>query len=160
MLPAMKAMADHGHSVIAFESAGSVERSREILADWGGVGETAMWRQLAIDMPFLVVYGLLLAGCCAAVARRAQAAGRARLARAAVVLAWLGPLAAAADFAQNVSLALVLSGHVAEPWPMISAVAARVTTSLAAIALLFSAAGLLATRGEAAGEAAWSGEAD
>jgi hypothetical protein len=160
MLPAMQTMADHGHTVLAFESAATVEKSQEILADWGGAGETAMWWQLAIDVPFLVVYALLLAGLCTAVARRALAVGRLRLARAAVLFAWLGPLAAASDLAQNVSLALVLSGQQTQPWPMISAVAARVTTSLAVISVLFAAIGFLLTRGAPAGEPALSGEAD
>ena len=47
-----------------------------------------------------------------------------QLERAAIVFAWFGPLAAAADLSQNVSLALVLSGHVVQPWPRISAIAA------------------------------------
>lgn len=146
MLPAMRAMADHGASLIAFESAGSVSRSQEIVAEWGSSGKAAMWWQLALDMPFLIGYGLFLAGACAAVARRARAAGRPRLERAAVVVAWLGPIAAAADFLQNVALALVLSGHVAQPWPRISAVAGPITTTLTAATALFALAGAFVTR--------------
>jgi hypothetical protein len=146
MLPAMATMGDHGHSVIAFESAGSVGRSREIVEDWGDAGKSAMWWQLAIDTPFLLAYGLLLAGCCAAVLRRARGQGRQRLAAAAAAFAWFGPLAAAADLAQNISLALVLGGHVAQPWPAISAVAAPTTSALAQAAALFALGGYQATR--------------
>jgi hypothetical protein len=146
MLPAMRTMADHGASLIGFESAGGVARSQEILAEWGSAGKTAMWWQLALDTPFLVGYGLFLAGACAAVARRAHEDGRPRLERAAAILAWLGPLAAAADFLQNVSLALVLAGHVAQPWPRISAVAATTTTSLGGVAAVFALVGAFATR--------------
>jgi len=146
MLPAIWTMADHGASVIAFESAGGASRSQEIITEWGSAGKSAMWWQLALDTPFLVAYGLFLAGACAAVARRARDAGRARLERAAMVVAWFGPLAAAADFSQNVSLALVLSGHVEQPWPRISAVAAPATTTLAILAALFALFGALATR--------------
>ena len=149
MLPAMRTMGDHGASVIAFESAGSVSRSQEIVTEWGSAGKSAMWWQLALDTPFLIGYGLFLAGACAAVARRARGAGRARLERAAALVAWLGPIAAAADFLQNVSLALVLTGHVAQPWPRISAVAGSTTTALALIAALFAAGGALATRRQA-----------
>jgi hypothetical protein len=146
MLPAMRTMGDHGASLIAFESAGSVSRSQEIVTEWGSAGKSAMWWQLALDTPFLIGYGLFLAGACAAVARRARATGRPRLERAAVVVVWLGPIAAAADLAQNVSLALVLSGHVAQPWPRISATGGPMTTTLAIVAALFALGGALATR--------------
>jgi hypothetical protein len=146
MLPALGTMADHGASVIAFESAGSVARSREIVTEWGSAGKTAMWWQLALDTPFLIAYGLFLAGACAAVARRAHACGRPCLERAAAVIAWFGPIAALADFSQNVSLALVLAGHLAQPWPRISAVAGLITTTLAAAAGLFALGGAFATR--------------
>lgn len=150
MLPAMRTMADHGASLIAFESAGSVPRSQEIVTEWGSAGKAAMWWQLALDTPFLIGYGLFLAGACAAVARRARGVGRLRLERAAAIAAWLGPIAAIADFSQNVSLALVLGGHMAQPWPRISAVAAPITTTLALAAALFALGGAFATRGQAA----------
>ncbi len=146
MLPAMRAMAGHGASLLAFESAGSVARSQKILAEWGSAGKTAMWWQLALDMPFLIGYGLFLAGACAAVARRAHEGGRPRLERAAAVVAWLGPIAATADLLQNISLALVLRGHANQPWPRISALAGSTTTSLALIAAVFAVGGVIATR--------------
>lgn len=146
MLPALATMADHGASVLAFESAAGVDRSREILDEWGSAGKTAMWWQLALDMPFLVGYGLFLAGACAAVAHRARETGQPRLERAAAVFVWLGPIAAASDFTQNVSLALLLSGHVEQPWPRISALAAPTTTWLGAAAAVFALAGAVATR--------------
>ena len=149
MLPAMRTMGDHGASLIAFESAGSVSRSQEIVTEWGSAGKSAMWWQLALDTPFLIGYGLFLAGACAAVARRARATERLRLERAAVVVAWLGPIAAAADLAQNVSLTLVLAGHVAQLWPRISAIAGRTTTTLAVIAALFALVGAFVTRKQA-----------
>jgi hypothetical protein len=144
MLPAIATMADHGATLFAFESAGSVARSREILAEWGSAGKAAMWWQLALDTPFLIGYGLFLAGACAAVARRASEVGRPRLARAGAAFAWLGPIAAAADLLQNLSLALVLSGQVNQPWPRISATAGPTTTSLCAAAALFALAGFAA----------------
>jgi hypothetical protein len=146
MLPAMGTMADHGASLIAFESAGSVARSQEIVAEWGSAGKSAMWWQLALDLPFLIGYGLFLAGACAAVARRARSRGMSRLERTSGVVVWFGPLAACADFLQNVSLALVLGGHVAQPWPRISALAGPTTTTLAFLAALFALGGAFATR--------------
>ena len=78
MFPAMATMADRGASVIEFEVAGGVARSQQILVEWGEAGKRAMWWQLALDTPFAVSYGLLLAGCCAAVARRARSRMRAK----------------------------------------------------------------------------------
>lgn len=146
MLPAMRTMGDHGASLIAFETAGTVARSREIVTEWGDAGKTAMWWQLALDLPFLIGYGLFFAGACAAVARRAHEAGKPRLEQAAAVLVWFGPLAAAGDFLQNVSLALVLEGHLNQPWPRISALANPIGTSLTTGAGLFAICGVLATR--------------
>ena len=152
MLPAIVTMSDHGASVIAFESAGGVARSREILAEWGSAGKTAMWWQLLLDVPFLIGYGLFLAGACAAVARRAREAERPNLERAASLAAWLGPIAATADLLQNISLALVLTGHVTQPWPRISAVAMPVITWLAVVAALVALVGAFATRTRATDE--------
>lgn len=146
MLPTIAPMVDHGASLTAFEFAGSAARSREILTEWGEAGKTAAWWQLALDLPFLIGYGLFLAGACIAVARRARRARRARLERAAIAVAWFGPLAAGADLLQNVSLSLILSGHAVQPWPRISAVGGHITQALAAVALAFAAVGALATR--------------
>jgi hypothetical protein len=160
MLPAIRTMADHGASLIAFESAGSVSRSQEIADAWGSAGKAAMWWQLALDTPFLIGYGLFLAGACAAVARRARGLRMSRLERAASVLAWFGPIAAAFDFSQNVSLGLVLTGHVTQPWPRISAGAGSLTTTLALVSALFALAGTFATHQRAAGTPARSGESE
>lgn len=160
MLPAMRTMADHGGSLIAFESAGTVSRSQEIVSEWGDVGKTAMWWQLGLDLPFLIGYGLFLAGACAAVARRAREAGKPRLEQAAAVIVWFGPLAAAGDFLQNISLALVLEGHVTQPWPRIAALAGPTTTSLTVSAGLFALCGMLATRRRRSAEPAPQGEGE
>jgi hypothetical protein len=146
MAPAIDTMATHGASLIAFESAGSVSRSSEIVSGWGEGGKSAAWWQLAFDTPLLVGYGLFLAGACAAVARRAQQAGRLQLQRAAAAIAWFGPLAAGADLLQNVSLALILSGHEVQPWPRISALGGALTTILMSLGLAFALGGTIATR--------------
>jgi hypothetical protein len=157
MLPAMVTMADHGASLIAFENAGTVARSEEILAGWGDVGKTAAWWQLAIDLPFLVGYGLFAAGACAAVARRAVRVGKPRLRRAATALAWCGPVAAAADLMQNISLALILAGDVAQPWSRIAATSGPTVNGLMAIALIFALVGTAATRERPAAEVTRAG---
>jgi hypothetical protein len=42
MLPAIATMADHGATVIDFESARTVAQSQAILSEWGAAGERAM----------------------------------------------------------------------------------------------------------------------
>lgn len=153
MLPAIRTMADHGATVLAFESAGGVAGINEILAEWGSAGKSAMRWQIVLDTPFLISYGLFLAGACAAVARRARAAGMRRLEGIAALAVWLGPVAAGVDFLQNVSLGIVLAGHVAQPWPRISAVAGVSTMALGLGAALFAAAGGIATRRNATARA-------
>ncbi|HET8956357.1 MAG TPA: hypothetical protein VFN18_11935 [Solirubrobacterales bacterium] len=146
MLPAIATMAKHGASVTDFESASTVAESQAILSEWGGAGERAMWWQLALDTPFVVCYGLLLAGGCAAVARRAHQVGKPRAERAAVIFAWLGALAALADLAQNISLAIVLAGSVSQPWPTISSLAVPITLLFGAAAAAFALGGAVVTR--------------
>jgi hypothetical protein len=154
MLPAMGTMESHGASLLSFENAGSLGRSAQILARWGDAGKAASWWQLGIDTLFLLGYGALLAGGCAAVARRARAASKPRLQRLAAVACWFGPIAAASDLAQNISLALLLGGHVEQPWPRISALANVVTLSFAAAALALIGFGLLATSARPVAEGA------
>jgi hypothetical protein len=119
-----------------------------------------MWWQLGLDLPFLVGYGLFFAGACAAVARRAREAGGPRLEQAAAVLVWFGPLAAAGDFLQNVSLALVLEGHVTQPWPRIAALANPIGNSLTVSAGLFAICGALATQRRKSAAPARGGEVE
>jgi hypothetical protein len=147
MLPAIWTMADHGASLTAFESCGTVARADEILDGWGDPGKAAMWWQLGLDIPFVIGFGLFFAGACAAVARRAAEASMPRLERAATVAAWLGPIAALADIVQDISSAMILAGQVVQPWPRLSALAIGLVGPLMAAAALFSAVGYVATRG-------------
>lgn len=146
MLPAMSTMADHGASLVAFENAGSVERSVEIVSEWGTSGKTAMWWQLALDVPFVVGFGLFIAGACANVCRRAAAQGRHRLAQAAAAIAWCGPLAAGIDLLQDIALAIVLAGHADQPWPRLAALTGRPISVLVAGGLIFALLGTVLTR--------------
>jgi hypothetical protein len=147
MLPAMATMADHGATLFEFEMAGDLSRSQQIVGEWGSPGKTAMWWQLALDIPFMAGYGLFLAGACTAVARRAADAGKPRLRSIALAAAWLGPLAAILDLVQDVGLAFVLAGSVEQPWPRIAQVCGEPVTYLAGVALLVAVAGAVATRG-------------
>lgn len=146
MTPAMATMGEHGASVSEWETAGSVERMHEVLDEWGDAGKRAAWWQLALDVPFVLGFGLFFAGACTAVAARAAAAGRPIARRAALAAAWLGPVAACADLLQDASLALVLAGHVAQPWVRIAALTAPFIVVCVAFAALVAALGVLLTR--------------
>lgn len=146
MLPAMATMGAHGHTLTSFENAGSVGRSAEILADWGDAGKAAMWWQLALDIPFIAGFALLLAGACTAVGVRAERSGRQRLAHVAAAAAWLGVLAGALDYLQDIGLALVLTGRVEQPWPRVSQVAGTAIGWLIAVTALFALCAYVALR--------------
>jgi hypothetical protein len=159
MVPAIVTMVDHGASVTAWETAGDVERTREILAEWGPAGERAAWSQLALDVPFVLGFGLFFAGACTAVARRAAERGRQGLRQIAAVGAWLGPVAAAADLLQDLSLALILAGHVTQPWPRISALTAPFIVACIGLAATIAIVGALLTCRPSAVEATDRGAA-
>jgi hypothetical protein len=146
MLPAMGTMSDHGASIVDFEFAGSVEGSKEIVAEWGDAGKAAAWWQLALDVPFLIGYGLLLFGACTALASRAAQTGQDRLRTATATVAWFGPAAACADMVQNVSLALILAGHESQPWPALSFLGGAIAFGLMASGVAFVAIGWVRTR--------------
>jgi hypothetical protein len=148
MLPAMSTMSDHGASIIDFEFAGSVGRSNEIVAGWGDAGKAAWW-QLALDVPFLISYGLLLFGACTAIGRRAEATGDKRLRTTARTVAWFGPVAACADMVQNVALALILAGHETQPWPALSFLGGAIAFGLMASGIVFLGIAWLRTRAAA-----------
>jgi hypothetical protein len=145
MIPTFHAMSSHGASLGSFEDATSAMRSGEIVDEWGRAGRLAAWVQLAIDLPFMISYALLLAGACMFLARRAAQVGWDRLSTFAEIAAWSGPVAAGCDLAQNLSLALILSGHHSQPWPRISANTAIVTRSLFYGVLIFAICGSAAT---------------
>jgi hypothetical protein len=113
-----------------------------------------MWWQLALDVPFVIGFGLFIAGACASVCRRAEVRGKQRLMRAAGVIAWCGPLAASVDLLQDVALAMILAGHVAQPWPRVSALTGAPISVLAALGLSFALVGAIVTRPRPAPELA------
>lgn len=56
-----------GPGIIAFELAGTPERSRKIMDTWGPEGQSAARLSLLLDYPLLITYcGIQVAGCAAA----------------------------------------------------------------------------------------------
>ena len=69
-------MEDNGVGIIEFEFTGTADKAAEHYEDLGSDGRSAARTSLLIDYPYLVAYGLFLAGACVAVADRARRAGR------------------------------------------------------------------------------------
>jgi hypothetical protein len=119
---AATSMTEHGVSVDDFQFAGTSAKAELAYDDLGHDGRRAAWWFLALELPFLVSYGLLLCAGCAFAAQRLAAAGVERLARIARFASVFGLLAAGSDLIQNSALAVVLMGHFAQPAPRIAAV--------------------------------------
>jgi hypothetical protein len=113
-------MTEHGVSVDDFQSAGISANAEQAYDDLGQDGRGAAWRFLGFELPFLVSFGLLLSAGCAFAAGQLAAAGAERLARIARVAVVFGLLAAGSDLIQNSALAVVLTGHFAQPAPRIA----------------------------------------
>lgn len=150
-LPELGTLSDRGEGIIAFELARTPERANEIVTEWGEEGRSAARTSLYLDYPYLVFYGLFLAGACAAVARRAEALGWRRVAVVGIVLAWGSLVAAWSDAAENLALLLVVAEHTNQPWPGTAFTFATIKFALAAPALLFAAVGWAATARSARG---------
>ena len=120
-------MVEHGVAVNEFQLAGTSAKAKRAYDELGHDGRRAAWWFLALELPFLIGYGLLLCAGCAFAARRLAAAGAERLARIAGFAAVFGLIAAGCDLTQNSALAFVLSGDFGQPAPRIAQVFGYVT---------------------------------
>jgi hypothetical protein len=144
-LPSLDTMEDHGVGIIELEFTGTSERAAKHHEQLGSEGRSAARTSLFLDYPYLIAYGLFLAGACVAVADRAGRAGRERLAALGAPLAWAALGAAACDAVENAMLLVVLDGHTGQPWPALAFGFAAVKFALAVSASVFALGGWLAT---------------
>jgi hypothetical protein len=119
---AATSMTEHGVSVDDFQFAGTSSKAELAYNELGHDGRRAAWWFLALELPFLVSYGLLLSAGCAFAALRLAAAGAERLARIARFALPFGLLAAGSDLIQNSALAVVLTGNFGQPAPRLAEV--------------------------------------
>ena len=86
-LPFVSTMEDHGVGIIELEFTGTSAQAEQHYEELGPDGRSAARTSLLLDYPYLVAYGLFLAGACVAVAdrgrRRSSASSRPGLAPAA-----------------------------------------------------------------------------
>jgi len=124
---AATSMTEHGVSVDNFQFAGTSAKAELAYNELGHDGRRAAWWFLALELPFLISYGLLLSAGCAFAALRLAAVGAARLSRIARFAAAFGLLAAGSDLIQNSALAVVLTGSFAQPASRIAEVCGDLT---------------------------------
>jgi len=134
-----------GPGIISFEVAGSTDRAREILAEWGSDGRNWARLSLWLDFSYLVAYGAFFALALAALRDAARNRGWTRYAAVASVAVFAPIAAAAFDAVEDVSLLLVAGGHADSAAPAIAlafAVAKFASLAVAELCLLGGLAAL------------------
>jgi hypothetical protein len=131
-----------GPGIVGFELAGTLERSRDMVATWGLEGQRAARLSLLLDYPYLVAYATFLALAAAAIRDRARRRGWQRLASAGRVIVFFPVAAAACDAIENVGLLLALAERGGAAAPGIATAFASVKFLLTTIAILYILIGL------------------
>lgn len=141
MKPAEDRMTDNGPGIVAFELAGSADRSQEIQDEWGEDGRDAARQQLWIDYGFMLAYGAFLVLAAAATRDLARSRGWRRLVAIGAVAVPAGGIAAGCDAIENACLLLTLGG--AGSWaPVTATVFAVAKFALLLVSLAYIATGL------------------
>jgi len=145
-IPELVTTQNRGTGIIGFELARTSARAHQITREWGSQGRSAAALSLVFDYGFLIFYGLFFAAACTAVAQRAKAQGRRRLAGLGRLLAGAALIAALADAFENAALLLVSSGHTNQPFPGIAFSFAAIKFTLLAPVYIYALLGWLLTR--------------
>jgi hypothetical protein len=143
MKPAEDRMTENGPGIVAFELAGSADRSQEIQDEWGEDGRDAARQQLWIDYAFMLAYGAFLVLAAAATRDLSRARGWQRLTAIGGFAVPAGGIAAACDAVENACLLLTLGD--AGGWAPVTATlfaVAKFALLLVALAYIFSGLGL------------------
>jgi hypothetical protein len=141
MKPAEDRMTENGPGIVAFELAGSADRSQEIQDEWGEDGRDAARQQLWIDYGFMLAYGAFLVLAAAATRDLARSRGWRRLVTVGALAVPAGGLAAGCDAVENACLLLTLGG--ADAWaPVTATVFAVAKFVLLVIAIAYILSGL------------------
>jgi hypothetical protein len=136
---------EHGESIIDFERAGSVDRANEILEKWRAEGVLDEAKAIQIfDLVYPLIYAAALAGGCLAAAGAWRRAGRVRMVKAGIAMAWLALAAAGLDYIENLGLGISLWDEPASPWPQVSRLAAELKFAAIYITLAYALSGILA----------------
>jgi hypothetical protein len=132
--------------IVPFEVAGTTDRAREFLDEWGPGRRDTVRASLLVDYPYLIAYSVFLSLVCAAVAdmnsRRPGFAG------AGTIAAWAAIAAGVFDALENAALLLVLEGGPEQPWPALAAAFAVLKFACAIGATLYALTGLALRAGD------------
>jgi hypothetical protein len=145
-LPSLGTMSDHGVGILELEFVGTTGKADRYYAELGPDGRSAARTSLLLDYPYLVCYGLFLAGACVVVSARARRIGRPLLASAGALLAWGALGAALMDAIENGALLLILGGDTGQPIPAIATGCAAVKFALAGASSAYALICWLVTR--------------
>jgi hypothetical protein len=141
MKPAEDRMTENGPGIVAFELAGSADRSQEIQAEWGEDGRNAARQQLWIDYGFMLAYGAFLVLAAAATRDLARSRGWRRLVTLGALAVPAGGIAAGCDAVENACLLLTLGD--AGAWaPVTATVFAVAKFALLLVSLAYILSGL------------------
>lgn len=135
-----------GPGIVGFEFAWDSEGATEILDDWGERGQDAARLSLWLDFLYLIAYATFLTLAVGGVRERA---GQRNLRRIAVVGAAVISFPAAAasfDALEDVCLLIALNGNGGDTAPMLAGIFASIKFVLAAAAIIYIVAGLVAAR--------------
>ena len=138
-------MRDRGVGVIEFEIARTSEKASEYYALLGDEGRDEARKQLYLDFPYLILYGLFYAAACVVVAGRATERRMTKLARWGTPSAIAGVGGAVCDAVENLALLRVLDGHTDQPWPAIAFTFASAKFLLITVAVLYAIVGFVLT---------------
>jgi hypothetical protein len=129
--------------IVSYELAGTTDGARRILASWDDRAREHAGFSLGLDYLYMPSYAVTIGLACAwaaiSLGRRSRL-----LAVLGAGLAWGQIIAALLDATENVALATMLLGAVADPWPAVSYWCAAVKFLLIGAGLLYAAVGGIA----------------
>jgi len=109
--------------IVSFEIAGSVPRSKAILASWDSIARERATFGLGLDFLFIPLYAGTIALGCAMTGDVLRQRNKSKVSLSGY-LAWGVLLAGLLDVVENTALTVILFGSVSAPWPQIAAACA------------------------------------
>jgi hypothetical protein len=132
-----------GPSILGLEFAGSADRARQIMVEWGDHGQDVARLSLWIDFGFMASYGIFFALAGFATRDFAREHGHRALALAGMAAPYCAMAAAGFDAAENIVWLLVLGGHGGQVGPPFATTCASFKFLLIGIAIIYALWGLV-----------------
>lgn len=132
-----------GPGIVGFEVAGSEERAREILGQWGEAGRDAARTSLWLDFPYLIAYGAFLALAAAAIRDLARQRRWRRFTSVGYVMVPFALTGAGLDALENIGLLITLAGSGGDWAPRLATVFAIGKFALISAVIAYVVVGLV-----------------